>query len=49
MNKIMEYMVFAKPIVAFDLTEHRFSAQEAAFMCSRMMCKNLPRQCSACR
>ena len=30
MNKIMEYMVFAKPIVAFDLTEHRFSAQEAA-------------------
>ncbi|MBN1543392.1 glycosyltransferase family 4 protein [candidate division KSB1 bacterium] len=30
MNKIMEYMVFAKPIVAFDLTEHRFSAQNAA-------------------
>jgi glycosyltransferase involved in cell wall biosynthesis len=30
MNKIMEYMTFGKPIVAFDLTEGRFSAQEAA-------------------
>jgi glycosyltransferase involved in cell wall biosynthesis len=30
MNKIMEYMAFAKPIVAFDLKEHRYSAQEAA-------------------
>ena len=30
MNKIMEYMTFAKPIVAFDLRENRFSAQEAA-------------------
>lgn len=30
MNKIMEYMAFAKPTVAFDLTENRFSAQEAA-------------------
>lgn len=30
MNKIMEYMAFAKPIVAFDLKENRFSAQEAA-------------------
>ena len=30
MNKIMEYMAFGKPIVAFDLTEGRFSAQEAA-------------------
>jgi len=30
MNKIMEYMAFGKPIVAFDLREHRFSAQEAA-------------------
>lgn len=30
MNKIMEYMVFAKPIVAFDLKENRFSAQKAA-------------------
>jgi glycosyltransferase involved in cell wall biosynthesis len=30
MNKMMEYMALEKPIVAFDLTEHRFSAQEAA-------------------
>ncbi|WP_299026744.1 glycosyltransferase family 4 protein [uncultured Thermanaerothrix sp.] len=30
MNKIMEYMAFGKPIVAFDLKETRFSAQEAA-------------------
>jgi len=28
--KLMEYMTLAKPIVAFDLTEHRFTAQEAA-------------------
>ena len=30
MNKIMEYMAFGKPIVAFDLKENRVSAQEAA-------------------
>ena len=30
MNKIMEYMAFAKPIVAFDLKENHYSAQEAA-------------------
>jgi glycosyltransferase involved in cell wall biosynthesis len=30
MNKIMEYMTFSKPTVAFDLTENRYSAQEAA-------------------
>lgn len=28
--KIMEYMAMEKPIVAFDLPEHRFSAREAA-------------------
>lgn len=28
--KMMEYMAFGKPIVAFDLPEHRFTAQEAA-------------------
>jgi glycosyltransferase involved in cell wall biosynthesis len=28
--KIMEYMALAKPIVAFDLPEHRYSAQAAA-------------------
>jgi glycosyltransferase involved in cell wall biosynthesis len=30
MNKIMEYMALGKPIVQFDLTEGRFSAQEAS-------------------
>jgi len=30
MNKIMEYMTFGKPIVAFDLKENRFSAKDAA-------------------
>jgi glycosyltransferase involved in cell wall biosynthesis len=30
MNKIMEYMALAKPIVQFDLTEGRFTAQEAS-------------------
>lgn len=30
MNKMMEYMALGKPIVAFDLVEARFSAQEAA-------------------
>jgi glycosyltransferase involved in cell wall biosynthesis len=30
MNKIMEYMYFGLPIVAYDLREHRVSAQEAA-------------------
>jgi len=30
MNKIMDYMFFGCPIVAFDLRENRFSAQDAA-------------------
>ena len=30
MNKIMEYMFFSLPIVAYDLTEHRVSAGSAA-------------------
>lgn len=30
MIKMMEYMALAKPIVAFDLTEHRATAQDAA-------------------
>jgi glycosyltransferase involved in cell wall biosynthesis len=30
MIKMMEYMALKKPIVAFDLHEHRFTAQEAA-------------------
>jgi glycosyltransferase involved in cell wall biosynthesis len=31
MNKILEYMAFAKPIVSFDLQEARYSAQKAAW------------------
>ena len=31
MNKIMEYMALAKPIVQFDVTEGRISAGEASF------------------
>jgi glycosyltransferase involved in cell wall biosynthesis len=30
MNKVMEYMALGKPIVQFDLTEGRYSAQEAS-------------------
>jgi len=30
MSKILEYMALEKPIVAFDLPEHRYTAQEAA-------------------
>lgn len=30
MNKIMEYMAFAKPIVQFDVTEGRVSAQDSS-------------------
>jgi glycosyltransferase involved in cell wall biosynthesis len=30
MNKIMEYMAFGKPIVQFDVTEGRFSAQDSS-------------------
>jgi glycosyltransferase involved in cell wall biosynthesis len=34
MNKIMEYMAVGKPIVQFDLTEGRFSAQDASLYAS---------------
>ena len=30
MNKILEYMAFGKPIVQFDVTEGRYSAQDAS-------------------
>ncbi|KQY20102.1 glycosyltransferase family 4 protein [Rhizobium sp. Root482] len=30
MNKILEYMAFSKPIVQFDVTEGRYTAQEAS-------------------
>jgi glycosyltransferase involved in cell wall biosynthesis len=39
MNKIMEYMALAKPIVQFDLTEGRFSAGDASLYAK----KNDPR------
>ena len=35
MNKVMEYMALAKPIVQFDLAEGRFSAQEASLYARR--------------
>ena len=35
MNKIMEYMALGKPIVQFDLTEGRFSAQAASLYATR--------------
>jgi glycosyltransferase involved in cell wall biosynthesis len=35
MNKIMEYMALGKPIVQFDLTEGRFSAQKASVYARR--------------
>jgi glycosyltransferase involved in cell wall biosynthesis len=35
MNKIMQYMALGKPIVQFDLTEGRFSAQEASVYANR--------------
>jgi glycosyltransferase involved in cell wall biosynthesis len=35
MNKIMEYMALGKPIVQFDLTEGRYSAQEASLYAAR--------------
>ena len=35
MNKIMEYMALGKPIVQFDLTEGRVSAQDASLYAKR--------------
>ena len=35
MNKIMEYMAFAKPIVQYDVTEGRFSAQKASLYAAK--------------
>ncbi len=44
MNKIMEYMALGKPIVQFDLTEGRFSAQEASLYASRNDPQDLARK-----
>jgi glycosyltransferase involved in cell wall biosynthesis len=35
MNKIMEYMALAKPIVQYDLTEGRYSAQKASLYAAK--------------
>ena len=35
MNKVMEYMALGKPMVQFDLTEGRYSAQEASLYARR--------------
>lgn len=41
MNKIMEYMALGKPIVQFDLTEGRFSAQDASLYAERNSSEDL--------
>ena len=41
MNKIMEYMALAKPMVQFDLSEGRFSAQEASLYARKNDTKDL--------
>ncbi|MEW6219566.1 MAG: glycosyltransferase family 4 protein [Thermodesulfobacteriota bacterium] len=43
MNKIMEYMALGKPVVQYDLTEGRVSAQEASLYAER----NNPRDLAA--
>jgi glycosyltransferase involved in cell wall biosynthesis len=43
MNKIVEYMALGKPIVQFDLTEGRFSAEEASLYAA----KNDPKDMAA--
>jgi glycosyltransferase involved in cell wall biosynthesis len=44
MNKIMEYMALGKPIVQFDLTEGRHSAQDASLYARRNDPEDLARQ-----
>jgi len=44
MNKIMEYMALGKPIVQFDLTEGRFSAQKASLYANRNDAVDLARK-----
>jgi glycosyltransferase involved in cell wall biosynthesis len=44
MNKIMEYMALGKPIVQFDLTEGRVSAQDASLYAARNDSIDLARQ-----
>ena len=44
MNKVMEYMALGKPIVQFDLTEGRFSAQQASVYARRNDAADLARK-----
>jgi glycosyltransferase involved in cell wall biosynthesis len=44
MNKIMEYMALGKPIVQFDLTEGRYSAQEASLYAEKNDERDLARK-----
>jgi len=44
MNKIMEYMALGKPIVQFDLTEGRFSAQEASLYAEKNNVEDMARK-----
>ncbi len=44
MNKIMEYMALGKPIVQFDLTEGRLTAQDASVYARRNDSEDLARQ-----
>ena len=41
MIKMMDYMAMAKPIVAFDLTEHRASAEDAALYSRSQRCARI--------
>lgn len=41
MNKVLEYMALGKPIVQFDLTEGRYSAQEASLYAERNNARDL--------
>lgn len=41
MNKVLEYMALGKPIVQFDLTEGRFSAQDASLYVKRNDARDL--------
>jgi glycosyltransferase involved in cell wall biosynthesis len=40
MNKIMEYMALGKAIVQFDLTEGRYSAQDASLYAAKNNAKD---------
>jgi glycosyltransferase involved in cell wall biosynthesis len=44
MNKIMEYMALGKPVVQFDLTEGRYSAQEASLYAEKNNERDLARK-----